>query len=179
MDNIKKTKEQVWSLTLDLLKKRLPSHAINTWFDPIVPVSLNSEKISLSVPSQFFSEWIESHYGDQLLSAIRSAVKSQRLTYQLLVTKEKRVLSETQPTFNPRKTPKKNKVNKNYVFKNFIEGSNNEFAKNAARAVAQSPGAPSFNPLIVYGGVGLGKTHLLHAIGNKVLEKTRTQMLYW
>ena len=171
MDNIKTAKEEVWDLALGLLIKRLPSHAINTWFVPIVPISINSEKIDLSVPSQFFLEWIESHYGDQLLSAVRVALKSERGTYRLLVTKEKKIIEGNQPVFKLKKKPKENKVNKNYLFKNFIEGSNNEFAKNAAQAVARSRGEQRFNPLTVYGGVGLGKTHLLHAIGNKVLEK--------
>ena len=73
MDNIKKAKESVWDTALSLLVKRLPPHAINTWFAPIVPISINSKKISLSVPSQFFSEWIESHYGDLLLGPMNSS----------------------------------------------------------------------------------------------------------
>ena len=170
MDNIKKVKEDVWGVALSLLVERLPSHAINTWFSPIVPISINREKIGLSVPSQFFSEWIESHYGDQLLSAVRAALKSDQGAYRMIVAKEKKTIEDNKPAFKPRKKPKENMTNKNYVFKNFIEGSNNEFAKNAALAVANSPGEARFNPLIVYGGVGLGKTHLLHAIGNKVLE---------
>ena len=172
MDKIKKLNEEVWRVTLDSLIKRLPSHAINTWFAPIVPMSIINEKIDLSVPSQFFSEWIESHYGDQLLSAVKLAFKSKQATYRLLVSKEKKTVEGIQATYKTKKIPKKNNVNKNYLFKNFIEGSNNEFAKNAAQAVAKSPGEQRFNPLIIYGGVGLGKTHLLHAIGNKVYEKT-------
>ena len=171
MDNIKNPNEQVWGLALNLLTKRLPSHAINTWFVPIVPIEIKNEKISLSVPNQFFLEWIESHYGDQLLSAVRVALKNEQATYRLLITKEQKAVVASQPVFKPKKPLKKNRVNKNYLFKNFIEGSNNEFAKNAAQAVAKSPGEPKFNPLTIYGGVGLGKTHLLHAIGNKVLEK--------
>ena len=83
MDNIKKVKEEVWGISMGLLNKRLPSHAINTWFAPIVPISINSEKINLSVPSQFFSEWIESHYGGQLLSAVRVALKNEQAAYHL------------------------------------------------------------------------------------------------
>ena len=172
MDKIEKPNEEVWRVALDSLIKRLPSHAINTWFAPIVPISIINDKIDLSVPSQFFSEWIESHYGDQLLSAVKLAFKSEQATYRLLVLKEKKTVEGIQPTYETKKIPKKNSVNKNYLFKNFIEGSNNEFAKNAAQAVAKSPGEQKFNPLIIYGGVGLGKTHLLHAIGNRVYEKT-------
>ena len=65
----------------------------------------------------------------------------------------------------------RNNVNRQYRFDNFIEGSNNEFAKNAARAVSENPGSNNFNPLIIYGGVGLGKTHLMHAIANGAIEK--------
>ena len=171
MDNIEKPKEQLWGLALERLTNKLPSHALNTWFAPIVPISIDKGRFTLSVPSQFFSEWIDSHYGEQLLSAIRLALKSDSATFKLLVKKEKERFEGSQMTPRTRKPPKKNRVNKNYLFKNFIEGSNNEFAKNAAQAVAKSPGEPRFNPLIIYGGVGLGKTHLLHAIGNKALKK--------
>ncbi len=107
MDNIKKVKEDVWDVALSLLVKRLPSHAINTWFAPIVPISINREKIDLSVPSQFFSEWIESHYGDQLLSVVRVALKNEQGTYQLQAAKEKKVVKEDQSVFKPRKKPLK------------------------------------------------------------------------
>ena len=94
MDKIEKPNEEVWRVALDTLIKRLPSHAINTWFAPIVPISIINDKIDLSVPSQFFSEWIESHYGDQLLSAVRLAFKSEQSTYQLLISKEKKLVKE-------------------------------------------------------------------------------------
>ncbi len=172
MDNIKTPKE-VWGLALGVLVKKLPSHALNTWFAPIVAVSINKGRFTLSVPSQFFLEWIESHYSEQLLASVRIALSDERATFKLLVFKEKKKEKVENVSVLPRliKVPKNNKVNKNYIFKNFIEGSNNEFAKNAAQAVSRSPGEPKFNPLIIYGGVGLGKTHLLHAIGNTILEK--------
>tara|TARA_B110000438_G_C15801784_1_gene645483 strand:+ start:346 stop:1695 length:1350 start_codon:yes stop_codon:yes gene_type:complete len=171
VDKTKTTKEDLWGLIFDILAKRLPSHALNTWFSPIVPVSFNNKKITLSVPSQFFLEWIESHYSEQLLHAINQVVEDGPAIFQLTVSKDKEKIEEDQRVRRVQEKPKKNRVNKNYLFKNFIEGSNNEFAKNASLAVADSPGESKFNPLIVYGGVGLGKTHLLHAIGNSVLEK--------
>ena len=104
MDKIEKPIEEVWWDTLDSLIKRLPSHAINTWFAPIVPISIINDKIDLSVPSQFFSEWIESHYGDQLLSAVKLAFKSEQATYRLLVSKEKKTVEGIQPTYETKKT---------------------------------------------------------------------------
>ena len=85
----------------------MPSHAINTWFVPIVPIEINNEKISLSVPNQFFLEWIESHYSDQLLSAVRVALKNEQAAYHLLVTKEQKAVVASKPVSKPKNPPKK------------------------------------------------------------------------
>ena len=159
-----------WNLVYDHLKKLLPSHALNTWFSPFVPVSLNNNRFVLSVPSQFFLEWIDSHYKDQLDIAIRSVVGRQSATFRLVVSKENEQIDKPKKRIEKRPVSKNARINKNYKFKNFIEGSNNEFAKNACCAVSETPGKNTFNPLIIYGGVGLGKTHLLHAIGNRVYK---------
>ena len=102
---------------------------------------------------------------------MQKVVKDKRASYKLVVEKKPQTIEFEQV----QKTRKKERrfspnINKNYCFKNFIEGSNNEFAKNASLSVSSKPGKSNFNPLIIYGGVGLGKTHLLHAIGNYVLE---------
>ncbi len=170
MDNIKKQQRSFWGLVYEVLVESLPSHAIKTWFSSAVPVSFVENRLTLSVPSVFFSEWIESHYKDQLLSAIRSVTGDPLSDFQLIVKKEEKISTQPLVSVSKNKT-KKSDVNKNYRFKNFIEGSNNVFAKNASRAVSESPGKAKFNPLIIYGGVGLGKTHLLHAIGNSALNK--------
>ena len=127
--------------------------------------------LSLLVPSQFFLEWIESHYKKNLINSLQKVVKDKRASYKLVVEKKPQTIEFE----HIQKTHKKERrfspnINKNYCFKNFIEGSNNEFAKNASLSVSSKPGKSNFNPLIIYGGVGLGKTHLLHAIGNYVLE---------
>ena len=174
MDNSKTKHSLVWDTVYGVLTGFLPSHALKTWFMPIVPVSFNNNKLILSVPSQFFLEWINSHYNEQLKNALFSALKDSNVGYQLIVSKKSQQiekLSIKPPGASVYKKHKNNKINKNYLFKNFIEGSNNEFAKNAAKAVAEKPGKSNFNPLILYGGVGLGKTHLLHAIGNNVVKK--------
>ncbi len=171
MDNIKIEESALWGLVYEALVSSLPSHAVKTWFSSAVPVSYIENSLTLSVPSKFFSEWIESHYKDQLLSAIRSVTGDPLTSFQLIVKKEE--IKKQLPSLNPpRIQVKKNNINRNYNFKNFIEGTNNVFAKNASRAVSESPGQAKFNPLIIYGGVGLGKTHLLHAIGNSALNKT-------
>ena len=127
----------------------------------------------LEVPNQFFYEWIESHYKQNLSGAL-SRSSDLDVVVKFIVSATKTELpNSTEPQLGQKK---KNVaqvpfLNNNYSFEKFIEGSNNQFAKNAAISVAKDPGNSSFNPLIVYGGVGLGKTHLIHSIGNDVLKK--------
>ncbi len=171
MDNVIKNHVLVWGAVFDYLSKALPSHAIKTWFVPIAPLSYEGGVLSLLVPSQFFLEWIQSHYKKNLINSLQKVVKDERATYNLVVEKKPQTIEFE----HIQKTHKKERrfspnINKNYCFKNFIEGSNNEFAKNASLSVSSKPGKSNFNPLIIYGGVGLGKTHLLHSIGNYVFE---------
>ena len=126
----------------------------------------------LELPNQFSLEWIESHYKEEITQSINSLFK-ERVQYRFLVSK-----SQIKNSFNKRskerfsRTEAKrfNNLNMKYTFDNFIVGNNNEFAKTASESVSKNPGQQNFNPLIIYGGVGLGKTHLMHAIGNNALK---------
>ncbi len=165
----------LWSLVEKELGKKLPAHAINTWFDPIRSVALSSGELVLEVPNQFFLEWIDAHYNRILERAI-NAVTNEKTTFKFIVstnntepTIEDNVLKEP-PSISRINNPS---LNKSYSFENFIEGGNNQFAKSAAETVASNPAKRSFNPLIIYGGVGLGKTHLIHAIGNSIMSQGR------
>jgi len=167
------THENLWQAVYNELAEALPAHAINTWFEPVSPIALSEKELVLEVPNQFFYEWIESHYKQNLASALSRASKLS-VDFKFIVSAKKTDLVESGDP-NP-KRPHPNGfsahyLNNNYSFEKFIEGSNNQFAKNAAISVAGDPGNSSFNPLIVYGGVGLGKTHLIHSIGNAVLKE--------
>ena len=166
---------KTWQEIYEKLTKSLPDHAIRTWFEPINSIALVENEIVLEVPNQFFFEWIESHYRDELLDAIAS-VSEKTLGYRFIVSAQKSKIEQDnikdpvqKPALNQERT--KVNINKNYTFDLFIEGSNNQFAKTASEKVADDPGNSAFNPLIIYGGVGLGKTHLIHSIGNKILDK--------
>ena len=162
----------VWSGVLSSLRKTLPSHALSAWFEPVDPIGFSGDKILLEVPNQFFAEWIESHYDKELIAALRSN-SDKGTNYRFIISdKEPTPLNASESNTGSTIAPLyKNNINKQYRFENFIEGSNNEFAKNAAISVANNPGKNGFNPLIIYGGVGLGKTHLMHAIGNEAIHK--------
>lgn len=162
----------VWGGVLSSLRKTLPSHALSAWFEPVDPIGFSGDKILLEVPNQFFAEWIESHYDKELRAALRSN-SDKGTNYRFIISdKEPTPLNASESNTGSTTAPlHKNNINKQYRFENFIEGSNNEFAKNAAISVANNPGKNGFNPLIIYGGVGLGKTHLMHAIGNEAIHK--------
>ena len=157
---------------VEVLGNSLPRHAMDAWFEPMNAIGISDGEMLLEVPNQFFCEWIDSHYKKELIGAIHSTdgnLRGYRFTIST-VSKELEKGGRVQ-----QKTKKihihQNNLNRQYTLENFIEGSNNEFAKNAGRSVADNPGENNFNPLIIYGGVGLGKTHLMHAIGNAAIKK--------
>lgn len=199
---------QVWQLCLNVIKDNVSAQAFKTWFEPIKPIKLENNVLTIQVPSQFFYEWLEEHYVSLLKKIIRKELGPEgRLEYSIIM--ENSVVNDTpytvkMPTSNRKATknapvnmpldlgesPIKNpfiipglrklniesNLNPNYSFENFIEGDCNRLARSAGYAVANKPGGTAFNPLLIYGGVGLGKTHLAHAIGieikNKFPEKT-------
>ena len=174
MDNNINNHVSLWNLVYEKLKELLPGHAINTWFEPLVPITITDEELVIEVPNQFSYEWIDSHYQKNLVDAIGVVTKNQT-SYRFIVSakgqKKQKEESESYKKVEKVVEPAPNNLNKTYTFKSFIKGANNEFAKSAAQSVSESPGKNSFNPLIIYGGVGLGKTHLIHSIGNKIHEK--------
>ena len=162
---------QIWGEALSYLKAQLPGHALSAWFEPVEPIGLSDNKILLEVPNQFFAEWIESHYEKELESSLNS-IGGVEYGFKFVINSNPSKIAADSTTV-PQRRPKvlqQNNINKLYRFDNFIEGGNNEFAKNAALSVANNPGENGFNPLIIYGGVGLGKTHIMHAIGNRAVE---------
>ena len=172
--------KSLWSKILVELKNSQPKHAYSTWFVPIRSIALNNDTLLLELPNQFFYEWIQSHY-KQAIERASNATSKKELEIKFTVSPESPTLktSNTEPLGqegNPEKkaTQKPKTLNEQYTLSSFIQGAHNEFAKAAAKNVTENPGDQSFNPLVIYGGVGMGKTHLLHAIGNDLLEKNPT-----
>jgi len=178
VDNLKINHETVWREVKESLALELPSHAYSTWVEPISPIAINDTDLVLEVPNQFFFEWIDSHYHALIESAVKDNLKKEFLVKYTIAPMGVNGATVDFENSDSEKTPKRKNfkppvLNENYTFSTYIEGSNNQFAKAAALSVAESPGEQAFNPLIVYGGVGLGKTHLLHAIGNHLLAKKK------
>jgi len=174
VENLNMNHSKVWEKSKARIKTNQPQHAYSTWFDPIISIGLSENELVLEVPNQFFFEWIQSHYKETIKDEVESVYRGQ-ITIKYTVSPEGRKnktranLSERNP--NTKQQYNRNKqLNEKYTLASFIEGSNNQFAKAAALNVSEAPGTQSFNPLVIYGGVGMGKTHLLHAIGNNVFQ---------
>ena len=179
----------VWNSCLSAIKQEVNERSFKTWFEPIVPVRLVDNVLTIQVPSQFFYEWLEEHYVSLLKKAIFNELGNNgRLEYSIIVDKggdkkqpisvnlpnKKESFSNKRDIHNPFEVPSlaeeqvDSQLNPNYTFETFIEGDCNRLGRSAGLAVANNPGKTSFNPLFLYGGVGLGKTHLAQAIGNEV-----------
>lgn len=177
MENYTSDSETVWNRTKKEIKGTLPNHAFNTWLDPINYIGMNNNELLLEVPNQFFYEWINSHYSKPIENIVRKLSDS---SLSVKYTISPRPNDEINPNEAEYYITKENeqlkrqpppRLNSKYTFKSFIEGASNQFAKAACLNVAESPGKQSFNPLIIYGGVGLGKTHLIHALGSHLIAE--------
>ncbi len=178
-DNFNKAKV-IWNQCCELIKGQIPGPSFRTWFNPVEPVRVEGQKLILAIPNQFFMEWLDSRYS-QLITASLHEVTSQVFTVEYII-KDNEAYHYKSPAAESAEIrsvaqgetqvigagEKGSFLNHRYTFDSFIEGNGNKFAKAAALAVAEKPGKTSFNPLVIYGGAGLGKTHLLQAIGNHV-----------
>ena len=164
--------DQLWSSILENIKKEVNGNSFATWFKPIKPSKIDSDTLTIQVPSQFFYEWLETHYGDVLNRAILSELgPTAKLLYSVIMdssTPSMRLpaMKKTAP-----KAAVQSNISDRFTFDSFVEGDCNKFAKAASMTVSNSPGGTTFNPLVIYGGVGLGKTHLIQAIGNMAMQK--------
>lgn len=197
--------QDIWSDCLLNIKGRVTNLTFKTWFEPIVPLHYENDLISLQVPSQFFSEWLEEHHYS-LLNEVLAQATRREVTIDYSIRPEERERPMSEPTMTDNQSavlpmtplpdqsgrpavrvdpiPAQRKhlepsLNPRYTFENYIKGENNQFATAAALAVANNPGGTSFNPLVIYGGVGLGKTHLVHAIGNSLLQSGKTNRVLY
>lgn len=171
--------KELWEKTLNIIKGELSEVSFNTWIKSCEPISMSSDTIRISVPNAFTQEILEKRYKDLVANSIR-AICSKLYNIEFLIASE---IQNTEEEKSEKQSNKKIKedtkvivseemntnLNPKYTFDSFVIGNSNRFAHAASLAVAESP-AKAYNPLFIYGGVGLGKTHLMHAIGHYVLQ---------
>jgi chromosomal replication initiator protein len=165
--------EELWKKVVQNLQQQLSPESFNLWVQPLKPLSLNNNVFTVLVPNKYFSDWLKSHQKaniEKIFSAeLQAAVTLEFQELQDLTSILKKVEDIQEPTSvaQPVKSPTDDNCNLRYTFDRFVVGASNRFAHASCEAVAKDPGR-QFNPLFLYGGVGLGKTHLLHAIGNYI-----------
>ncbi len=166
------TIDEIWNKSLSKIEGKVGNSIFDLWFKPIRLFNLKDETATLEIPNRFFKEWIEDSYPNLLKESIEIVVGYPvALRYKIEEKQQnnQRKIIEKLENRRIKLASKGIYLNPKYTFQNFITGNSNQFAHAAAIAVAESPGK-TYNPLFIYGGVGLGKTHLMNAIGNKVLD---------
>jgi chromosomal replication initiator protein len=185
----------LWNDCLQIIRQSVGEENFATWFKPIVPLKIQDDVLTIQVPSQFFYEWLEDNYVPVMRKAITQVLgPNGRLEYSVIVdsgSPQSPPLTVNYPNggsnrrnfvsgngFDTEYSPFNyralnpgtinSRLNPNYTFDTFVEGDCNRLARSAGLAVAKKPGTTSFNPLMLYGGVGVGKTHLVQAIGNEI-----------
>ncbi|MBN1595426.1 chromosomal replication initiator protein DnaA [candidate division FCPU426 bacterium] len=182
----------LWSTILSNLQSKINKQSFDTWFAPTRALSFSENKLVVEVPSRFFCDWLNEHYLS-LLHEISAAITAEDISVYFVVSSDLQLKPSSSPSssLDPAFTSSDyfrsssssissagTPLNAKYTFNSFVVGNSNRFAHAAALAVAESP-AKSYNPLFIYGGVGLGKTHLLHAIGNFILQTSSSKRVLY
>jgi len=174
--------QDIWREAIEFIESRVGSQTFELWFKPIKPVALQGRQVILEVPNRFFREWIDEHYPELISDALKRFIKSEiEVKFSLAEKGDDISIRRMETKMENRRTRLASRgifLNPKFVFDTFVVGPSNQFARAAAWAVAEAPGK-TYNPLFIYGGVGLGKTHLMNAIGNSVIDKKPdTRLLY-
>lgn len=179
----------LWDKCLGYLRDEIPPQQYNTWIRPLHAIELKQNGLLLLAPNRFVLDWINERFlnritelldelsdtppkislqiGSKSMTEIQAQGTSDELLFKRKISPSETTTSHTQAN-----------INRNFTFDNFVEGKSNQLARAAATQVAENPGQV-YNPLFTYGGVGLGKTHLMHALGNTILRKDPTKKVLY
>ena len=193
---MQKNSKQLWEDCLTVIKDIVPQAAFEAWFKPIIPLAYEDLKFTIQVPSQFFYEYLEEKYVNVLKMTLNRVFgEGTTLKYRVMVSGQSKKVNGNSVTYPgeeskkiPSHTPNKvdatkapgpfkaatqdldSQLNPRYNFSNFFEGESNKLIRAVSEKVASDPGKTAFNPFFIYGPSGVGKTHICHAIGLKILE---------
>lgn len=180
------SKTKYWLECLSTLEKKISPQNFSTWIRPIGFKEISGNLVHLEVPNRFIRDWISENYQQLIEQTLSQIINDNcRIKFEIgnskpslpneIPPKNKKIIKETETVNTPQESERNNSglyLNDKYTFEDFVPGSSNQFAYAAAMAVANNP-ATTYNPLFIYGGVGLGKTHLINAIGNEIIKKNQ------
>ena len=179
------TPHTLWQKCLDIIRQTVPEQHFRAWFEPLELVSFQADELLLCVPNQFFCEYFDQHYAAYLMRAMNAVCGGRvRLNYKLKPAPVQNATNEPllvvrndagqnrkgNPQAAPKPAPVDPQLNPRYTFENFVEGASNKLARSVGISIAETPGKIAFNPFFLYGPSGVGKTHMVNAIGVRIRE---------
>ena len=178
---------ELWTLCLSSIKRKIHEDSFETWFGKIDLILFDKDHLVLNVPNQFFADWLEEHYLDTILTTVENIFSFKPSV--IFKTSDESSIPDT-TALDVQLSPEEENVlpytgigsfsiDNRYTFDSFIVGNSNQFAYAASLAVSESPGVFHFNPLVIYGGTGLGKTHILRAISHTAREKSTVKRIVY
>jgi chromosomal replication initiator protein len=170
--------QEFWARVRETLRPQINEKSFDTWIKPLTLAALHESAMTIEVPNNFFRDWIAEHYLNSIKIAVYSLTgKNYSIDLQVNRQQDPGGRGEDPDLPNVHRAELANSIfNPRYTFETFVAGAGNQFAHAACQAVADSPGH-RYNPLFIYGGVGLGKTHLLNAIGHRIVNEGRISKL--
>jgi chromosomal replication initiator protein len=172
-----------WQECLGILREKVQPQSYNTWLKPTQLIGCDNDQLMISVPNRFVASWLEGHYIDHIEDAVK-ATFGEKKSIKFTIEPNGQEINVLLPAVENHEEKKPDfyadtYLNKRYSFDNFVVGDSNQFAHAAAMAVAEAPSGNKFNPFYIYGGVGLGKTHLAQAIGNFVAQTSNNMSVLY
>jgi chromosomal replication initiator protein len=174
-------KDDFWNNTFSKIHEKVGDSVFELWFKPMKLLHIKEKTATIEIPNRFFKDWIEDNYPSLITDALESELGHQVAVKFRIGAKEDGALRKIDSKNESRRTRLANRgiyLNPKYTFDAFVVGSSNQFAHAAAKRICEGPGAV-YNPLFIYGGVGLGKTHLINAIGNEIVDKYPNKVIYY
>ena len=165
--------EEIWSGNLSKIADKVGENLFELWFKPMRLINFKDKVVTIGIPNRFFREWLEDYYPTIISENLEGLMGYPVSVRYKIIEKEDAALKKLDTRLESRKNRLASRgiyLNPRYTFDNFIVGPSNQFAHAASRRIAENPGG-AYNPLFIYGGVGLGKTHLISAIGNMIADK--------
>lgn len=171
--------KDLWDICLSKIAQKVDNGVYDLWFKPMKLLNLKEKTVTLEVPNRFFKDWIDDYYPNFINEILESALGYSVDVRYKIAEKEEAEIRKLDMKLESRRSRLANRgifLNPKYTFSTFVVGPSNAFAHAAALRVAENPGS-AYNPLFIYGGVGLGKTHILNAIGNAFVDKRHNMVV--
>ncbi len=162
----------IWDKCLKSIDEKVGGSVFELWFKPIKLKQIKDDYVVVEIPNRFYKEWIEENYSEIIQNAFREQTGQELTVKYKIAEKQDKEVKKFEARIDSRRRALRNRgvfLNPKYTFEEFIAGPSNQFAHAAAMKVTEAPGR-AYNPFFIYGGVGLGKTHLINAIGNRVID---------